>query len=371
MKILTSYILKRIEVFFFLTLSILVFFFLINKTIGLLSYFKFFQFKLIDLIKLLLFSLPHTIESLFGFCGLLAVILAFKQFSNNFETAAIFAHGISVNFLFRIVFFFGLTLMIFGFIIISWIRPVFLDQSWKLKQKIIANGEFKFLEQNFNLVGNFIFYYNQKQNEVFLDIILLQNKNPLTNKIITAKKAKIKSSIAEEIFIFSFEEGQIISLPESTNNKESQLLNFKKLQYPIKLTNTIQFGNLSNKVLKNDQTLKRHDRLTMLELLEKVKTHQPNSKEYNYYLARSIFLLTRSLHNLALPLLGVFLAIFIPRFPIKWSYLKFFVMFIIYNILVVQVEELILNGKIAVWWSFGLPLVTICSSYFFFTRKFN
>ena len=86
---LENYILSRIEFTLPMILSLFVFFLLINQTIGLLSYFKFFEISLVSLLQLVFFSLPHHLESLFSFCGTLAVIVALSRLSKNFELIAV------------------------------------------------------------------------------------------------------------------------------------------------------------------------------------------------------------------------------------------------------------------------------------------
>ena len=94
---LENYILSRIEFTLPMILSLFVFFLLINQTIGLLSYFKFFEISLVSLLQLVFFSLPHHLESLFSFCGTLAVIVALSRLSKNFELIAVIVQGISAN----------------------------------------------------------------------------------------------------------------------------------------------------------------------------------------------------------------------------------------------------------------------------------
>ena len=94
---LENYILSRIEFTLPMILSLFVFFLLINQTIGLLSYFKFFEISLVSLLqrfKIVFFSLPHHLESLFSFCGTLAVIVALSRLSKNFELIAVIVQGI-------------------------------------------------------------------------------------------------------------------------------------------------------------------------------------------------------------------------------------------------------------------------------------
>ena len=170
---LENYILSRIEFTLPMILSLFVFFLLINQTIGLLSYFKFFEISLVSLLQLVFFSLPHHLESLFSFCGTLAVIVALSRLSKNFELIAVIVQGISANLIFKTVFRFGLALFAIGFLILTWVRPVFIHQSEKLKAKIIHQGNFKFLENQLNPIGDFILYFEKKEGNKLYNLLLI------------------------------------------------------------------------------------------------------------------------------------------------------------------------------------------------------
>ena len=373
MKILNQYLLQRIEKIFWVALGLLLFFFLINKTIGLLIYFKFFEIKFFDLFKLLFFTLPYHIESLFSFCGMLAVIVSLSQLSKNFELSAILAQGIPAKFIFKTVFQFGMVLCLSSFIILSWIRPFFLEKSWQLKTAIVHRGEFKFLANQLNSIGDFVFYYEAEKNNIFKNLTFFNNKNPLGNKIIFAEEGQLKSSIIDNLLIFSLKNGKILSIDSkkiSNNSQDYQLISFVELTYPLTIQNALQLQNISNKILQKDQNNKRHDLLTLKALLQNVKKFQKTDlTESNYYLTRSVFLFTRSLHNLALPLLCIFLGYFHPRFPNRWVYFKFLVIYFSYYILVSQLEKAALDGNISAYYSFILPLSSIILAYFLFQKK--
>ncbi len=369
---LESYILSRIEFTLPLILSLFVFFLLINQTIGFLSYFKFFEISLGSLLKLVFFSLPFHLESLFSFCGTLAVIIALSRLSKNFELIAIIVQGISANLIFKTVFRFGLALFAIGFLILAWIRPVFFDQSEKLKAKIIHQGNFKFLENQLNPIGDFVFYFKKKEEDKLYNLLLMNRNDPLQGSIISAAEGEFQSSISNNIISFFLKDGRIVTLPQK-GEKDKQIVHFKELNYPISLGKSIQLENISNRVLKKKAEDKGYTQLTLWELIQRSgffkKSASGDLEDRRYYFIRSLILISRSLHNLSLPLMGVFLGFFHPRFPSRFIYLKFMVIYTAYYLGVSQLETSALVGSISAWWILTLPLITIGLAFYLFRRK--
>ena len=364
---LENYILSRIEFTLPMILSLFVFFLLINQTIGLLSYFKFFEISLVSLLQLVFFSLPHHLESLFSFCGTLAVIVALSRLSKNFELIAVIVQGISANLIFKTVFRFGLALFAIGFLILTWIRPVFIHQSEKLKAKIIHQGNFKFLENQLNPIGDFILYFEKKEGNKLYNLLLIDSKEPLKKSIISAAEGEFQSSISNTTISFFLKNGRIVSLPQS-NTKDKQIIYFQELEYPISLGKSIQLENISNRILKQKAEDKRYTQYNLLELLKKATSDNDLEKRH-YYFVRTLILISRSLHNLSLPLMGIFLGFFHPRFPNRFIYLKFMVIYLAYYLGVSRLETSALAGSISAWWIFILPAATIGLAFFLFRRK--
>ena len=363
--LLAKYLLKKIEFLFFISLCFFLLFFLINETIFTLLYFQYFQTNSLVLIKIIIFDLLGSIETLFSFCAMLAILVTTQQLSRTSELTAYFAQGISINFIFTCVLRFTAVLGIFSFFIVAWMRPIFFEQREKLIAQIVHQGKFKFAPEKLNSIGDYIFYFKKKKGNDFYHILIFKRTNPLKGQIISAKKGNIKSSIAESLFSFELQEGHITLLPSPKKNY--QITKFAKLAYPIQIGNTVQLANIETRVIKKQQ---RYTQYTLPQMYQKIKElHKIDKAEQEYYFIRFIFLFTRSLHNAALPLVGLMLGFFYPRLRKKQIYLKFFTIYILYYTVVIQLEQATLNGLISVWWNFLLPALSAYLSYYCFKSK--
>ena len=95
----------------------------------------------------------------------------------------------------------------------------------------------------------------------------------------------------------------IVSLPQS-KTKDKQIIHFQELEYPISLGKSIQLENISNRILKQKAEDKRYTQYNLLELLKKATSDNDLEKRH-YYFVRTLILISRSLHNLSLPLMGI------------------------------------------------------------------
>jgi lipopolysaccharide export LptBFGC system permease protein LptF len=361
--LLRNYYLKKIEYLFLLTLCFFLIFLLTNKTIATFLYFQYFLVNNWDIAKIILFRLLGSMEGLFSFCAAISILITTKQLSKSSELTSYFTQGISANFVFLTVARFTITLGIFSFLMVAWARPIFFEKSENLIKKIVHEANFHFQPQQFNPIGDYFFYFQSQEGKTLSNLLLFRQQDPLNSQIISAQKGNIKSVVSESLFIFELENGEVLSLDSNTN----QQMQFSYLLQPIKITQTIQLQNIETRVLEKRQ---KHDQYNFLDLYQKYKLLKTEDlEESRYYFTRLTFLITRSMHNTALPLIGLVLGFFFARFQPRFLYLKFFFFYIFYYFLVIQIEESTLEGIIPLWCNFILPILTIILSYYFFRKK--
>ena len=360
--VLTRYYAQKVELLFFLALVFFLIIFAVNKTIGTLLYFQYFFVGALDLVELIFLHLISSIEGLFSFCALVAVAISTHQLCKTSELPSYFAAGISAKFVFWIVFKFTLFLGFLSFILIAFIRPIFSQRIENLKTTIVQKGEFQFYPNTLNPIEDYFFLFKEKNDNFFFNVLMLAKNDPLKEQIIFAKKAKINTYVAESLFVFELKEGSIFQTDPLQN------IQFKELLYPVQILGTVQLESIENRVLQ--KTGRKHTQYNFFSLLQKSQKYKNIDKEEeNYYFARAVFLITRSLHNIALPLVGLWLGFFYSRFRSKFLFIKFFLIYAIYYFFVIQLENSALEQKISLWWNFLPPILISIFSYFAFLKK--
>ena len=124
--------------------------------------------------------------------------------------------------------------------------PSFYPSKRKLKAKIIHQGNFKFLENQLNSIGDFVLYFEKKKGDKIYNLLLMNLKDPIKGSIISAAEGEFQSSISNTTISFFLKNGRIVSLPQS-NTKDKQIIHFQELEYPISLGKSIQLENISNR----------------------------------------------------------------------------------------------------------------------------
>ena len=363
--LLRNYYIRKIEILFFLCLSFLLIFVLVNKTISILLYFQYFVVSGWKLAQIIFLDVISFMESLFSFCAMLAILIITKQFSKRSELTCYLASGISTNFIFFSIARFTLTLGIFSFFIVSFTRPIFFERKENIIAKIVHEAKFQFKEKSFNSIGNYFFYFQKKEKKKFYNLLLLKKNNPLEGQIIWAHRGEIKTSVAKGLFVFELENGKILDL--FSNKENYRQTQFSFLLQPVQIRQTIQLENIETRVLKKQRN---HTQFTFWDLLqESKKFSKVDKKEEQYFFIRAILLITRSLHNFALPLFALVLGFSYARFQPNFLYLKFFFLYVLYFFLVIQLEELTFEHKISVWYNFILPIATSLAAYYCFQKK--
>ena len=365
--LLREYLQQKIEIVFFISLFFFFLFFLLNQIINSLLYFQYFQIGFWRLAKIVLLSFPAMLESLFSFCSMLAAMLVALQMSKNSELLAYFSQGISSSYLYFCVIRFGLFLFLISFLILAWVRPLFFEMREELTIQTVHQGDFKFFPQKLNPIGDYFFYFQEKKGKQFHQVLIFNRENPLTRRIISAKAVEIRTSISENLFLFSLKNGKIINFPQE-KQQEYQLWNFEKLEFPVVIENIIQLKNIANRIIHKDSF--RFIHLTLPEIYKKTQALKKDGDlEWKESFTRMILIFTRSLHNIALPLVGFFLGFFYSRFPPRWTYLKFFVCYITYYFIVIQIENASIDALLSSWWNFLPPFFTCLLVYKLLIRK--
>ena len=80
--------------------------------------------------------------------------------------------------------------------------PSFYPSKRKIEAKIIHQGNFKFLENQLNPIGDFILYFEKKEGNKLYNLLLIDSKEPLKKSIISAVEGEFQSSISNTIFPF-------------------------------------------------------------------------------------------------------------------------------------------------------------------------
>ncbi len=189
------------------------------------------------IIKFLLFYSPKMIPMVLPLSILLASIMTFGSFAENYEFAAMKSSGISLNRAMR-----GLTIFILGlsfvaFLFANNVIPIAEYEFINLRKSIIqrkpamaiVEGQFNSLGNNFNIKVD----KKSGENGEKLENVTIHQRalNPMNVKIIRAKNGLLKNSDSENLLQLELYDGYYYEDVKTKNSAEAQKMPFAKSKF--------------------------------------------------------------------------------------------------------------------------------------------
>ncbi|MGL5112574.1 MAG: LptF/LptG family permease [Flavobacterium sp.] len=201
MKILDKYLLKSFLITF-TTVFVILFFIFILQTVWLfITELAGKDLDLIMILKFLLFSMPRIIPLVLPLSVLLASIMTFGSFSENYELAAIKSSGISLQRCFRTLIVFISLLSIVAFMFANNVIPYAEYKFMSFRRNIAqVKPALAIAEGQFNTVGIYNIKVNKKSGEKgnFLNDVTIHKKSMMGDGNKTVIKAKTGELISNE-----------------------------------------------------------------------------------------------------------------------------------------------------------------------------
>lgn len=201
MKILDKYLLKSFLVTF-TTVFVILFFIFILQTVWLfITELAGKDLDLIMVVKFLLFSMPRIIPLVLPLSVLLASIMTFGSFSENYELAAIKSSGISLQRCFRTLIIFITLLSIVAFMFANSVIPYAEYKFISFRRNIAqVKPALAIAEGQFNTVGIYNIKVNKKSGEKgnLLSDVTIHKKSIMGDGNKTVIKAKTGELISNE-----------------------------------------------------------------------------------------------------------------------------------------------------------------------------
>lgn len=201
MKLLDKYILKTFTITF-ITVFVILFFIFILQTVWLFIFElagKDLDFLLI--IKFLLFSMPRIIPLVLPLSVLLASIMTFGNFAENYEFAAMKSSGISLQRAMKSLIVFIILLSGLAFIFANNVIP-FAEYKFINFRKNIAQRKpaMAIAEGQFSEIGNYTIKVDKKEGKDgnFLKGVTIHKRSSQNNDLSTVIKAKTGELISSE-----------------------------------------------------------------------------------------------------------------------------------------------------------------------------
>lgn len=201
MKILDKYLLKSFLITF-TTVFVILFFIFILQTVWLfITELAGKDLDFIMIVKFLLFSMPRIIPLVLPLSVLLASIMTFGSFSENYELAAMKSSGISLQRCFRtlVIFIFFLSIVAFMFAnnVIPYAEYKFMSFRRNIAQ---VKPALAIAEGQFNTVGVYNIKVNKKSGDKgnFLSGVTIHKKSLMGDGNKTVIKAKTGELISNE-----------------------------------------------------------------------------------------------------------------------------------------------------------------------------
>ncbi|QEE50652.1 YjgP/YjgQ family permease [Flavobacterium alkalisoli] len=282
MKILDRYILKSFVTTFATVFIILFFIFILQ---GIWLFIAELAGKDLDVwlvTKFLLFYSPKMIPLVLPLSILLAGIMTFGSFAENYEFAAMKSSGISLGRAMR-----GLTIFIFGLSIVAFIfaNNVIPKAEYKfvnLRKNIIqrqpamaiVEGQFNSIGDNFNIK---VSKKSGEKGEKLTDVTIhKRGKGEAQATIIRAKNGLLKSNESSNLLQLELFDGYYYEELKSKNSREQQKAPFAKSTFSKQIMN-IDLSMLNNNDMDEEKISQTNGMLNISEL-----NYTLDSLENNY-----------------------------------------------------------------------------------------
>lgn len=220
MKILDRYILIQFLKTFIVVFSILIFIFILQAVWQFIDDFAGKDIDLIVILKFLLFYLPFQVPLLLPLAILVASIMTFGNFAENYEFAAMKSAGISLQramgSLIIFILLFAYATFLFSNTIIPWSERKAINLKYNISK---AKPSMAIVENVFSKVGPYSIKVEEKSGEKgqFLNNVIIHKKNPKRIGNFTSIKA-------DRGVLLSDENSPVLSLKLIDGNYYNEIL---------------------------------------------------------------------------------------------------------------------------------------------------
>ncbi|MGX7666273.1 LptF/LptG family permease [Flavobacterium pedocola] len=251
MKILDRYILKSFLITFTSVFVILFFIFILQTVWLFISELAGKNLDFITILKFLTFSMPRLVPLVLPLSVLLASIMTFGSFAENYEFAAMKSAGISLQRAMKVLTIFIVSLSFIAFFFANNVIPRAEYKFINLRKDILqTKPAMAIAEGQFNTIGNSNIKVDKKSgdNGEFLDGVTMHvksNQGYGNKTVIKAKKGVLKSDNSSSILKLDLLDGYYYEdiMPKAYNERERLPFTkafFKKYTINIDLSNLNQ-----------------------------------------------------------------------------------------------------------------------------------
>ncbi|WP_313805973.1 LptF/LptG family permease [Flavobacterium sp.] len=250
MKILDRYILKSFLITFTSVFVILFFIFILQTVWLFISELAGKNLDFITIVQFLMFSMPRLIPLVLPLSILLASIMTFGSFSENYEFAAMKSSGISLQRAMKSLIFFIVGLSIVSFFFANNVIPKAEYKFINLRKEILqTKPAMAIAEGQFNTIGNSNIKVGKKSGdngELLEDVTMhIKSNTGSGNKtVIKSKRGVLKSDENSSILKLDLIDGYYYEDIQPKNYEEQSRLPFAKAFFE-KYTINIDLGNLN------------------------------------------------------------------------------------------------------------------------------
>ncbi len=271
MKILDKYILKTFLVTFTVVFVILFFIFILQTVWLLIAELAGKDLDFFMVVKFLSFSMPRMIPLVLPLSVLLASIMSFGDFSENYELAAMKSAGISLQRALRPLVIFILLLSVLAFVFANNVIP-FAEYKFINFRKNIAQAKpaLAIAEGQFSDVGLYNIKVNKKsgENGTILTGITIHKKSDIgdgSKTVIKAKNGKLISNENSNILQLVLNDGNYYEDIVPKNYEDLPKMPFVKSSFKKDVIN-IDLSALNKIDLTNESEANTNTMLTTSEL---------------------------------------------------------------------------------------------------------
>ncbi len=281
MKILDKYLLKSFLVTFTSVFVILFFIFVLQVIWLFISDLAGKDLDTILIAKFLLFKMPSVVPLVLPLSVLLASIMTFGSFAENYEFAAMKSSGISLQRTMRSLTYFILILSIVAFIFANNVIP-YADYKFNNFRRNIAQVKpaMAIAEGQFSKIGNYTIKVEKKSgdNGRFLSLVTIHKKSVMgdgNNTVIKAKNGELISNENSNILKLVLKDGDYYEdiIPSNYDNKNK--FPFAKSAFKRYVLN-IDLSKLGNNNLDDAQIANTNTMPTVGELRYTIDSLQKN-----------------------------------------------------------------------------------------------
>lgn len=284
MKILDKYILKSFLITFTSVFVILFFIFILQGVWLFIAELAGKDLDFMTILKFLSFYAPNVIPLVLPLSVLLASIMTFGSFSENYEFAAMKSSGISLQRAMKYLTFFILLLSFVAFVFSNNVIPQAQYKFINLRQNIVQQKPAMAIAQGqFNQIGNTNIKVQEKSGDKgqFLKGITIHKKSTTGNgasTIIIANNGILSSDESGNLLNLELFDGNYYEDIFPSNYEEQKKLPFAKSTFK-KYILTIDIGKLSTSDVDQEAISNTNNMLNISELNITIDSLQKKYKE--------------------------------------------------------------------------------------------